>query len=641
MESLKPLLDDNALERSKAIAERFARKGAGPRRLGPGEYLQSLLIEWDKQQHNSWLEKWWLEMAYHSWREPMCVNSNYWILFANDPNAYDTISKSSHQQQESPKGVDGVGYSEFQVRRAARIINAALSQKETIQNKQWPVEVGRDGPLCMYQYDVIFGVTRIPKPGCDEIKIASKPSRHIVVMVDDQLFRINAYDKQMVRYGLGDIEDQLSAVIKYVKSLSNKQKSPPVGVLSGGHRDRWASVYSELLLSPKNKQVLDQINDASFVLSLDDTITLPYGSVTAAQQTPKHHATRPGHNRWFDKVVSIVVDRNGVAGACGEHSPCDALIPAYIYNNIGKILLEPENRIVKGVPRDRLSSVAKEFQPKKSHLKFENINDGILDKIQEAEREISKIARESISLQLQFDMYGSDWIKRVAHTSPDAFVQMALQLAYFRTHGTFPPTYETASSRQFFHGRTETIRSLSAQSANFVQGIDSAELSNKAKYDLLTTAAKAHTKQTILSSTGKGIDRHLLGLKLAYYKLDPKDGKSPLDEEAKQAIEDFFNDKAFSESSTWKLSTSGLFPAQYLVHTGFGCVSPHCGYGINYMIKNSSVNFGIEGKLPSVGHGTNVPIFKENIKKALVDMQTICESASAETGNLENMMSKL
>lgn len=63
-----------------------------------------------------------------------------------------------------------------------------------------------------------------------------------------------------------------------------------------------------------------------------------------------------------------------------------------------------------------------------------------------------------------------EFIKKVAKVSPDAYVQMSLQAAYFKLHGKFAPVYETASTRQFKHGRTETCRSLSSEQVAFVKG---------------------------------------------------------------------------------------------------------------------------------------------------------------------------
>jgi carnitine O-acetyltransferase len=55
-----------------------------------------------------------------------------------------------------------------------------------------------------------------------------------------------------------------------------------------------------------------------------------------------------------------------------------------------------------------------------------------------------------------------------AGLSPDAYVQMALQLAWYKTRGDFTATYETALTRAFDKARTETIRTLTEDSRAWV-----------------------------------------------------------------------------------------------------------------------------------------------------------------------------
>lgn len=71
---------------------------------------------------------------------------------------------------------------------------------------------------------------------------------------------------------------------------------------------------------------------------------------------------------------------------------------------------------------------------------------------------------------LDFDFYGGAQIKSWKF-SPDAFVQMAFQLAHYRCYNYIAPTYESASTKQFFHGRTETTRSVSNESIQFVMSM--------------------------------------------------------------------------------------------------------------------------------------------------------------------------
>lgn len=65
---------------------------------------------------------------------------------------------------------------------------------------------------------------------------------------------------------------------------------------------------------------------------------------------------------------------------------------------------------------------------------------------------------------------------KTARTSPDAYIQMALQLAYYRDAGKFNLTYEASMTRLFKEGRTETVRPCTIESAAWVKSMcDSSE----------------------------------------------------------------------------------------------------------------------------------------------------------------------
>jgi hypothetical protein len=69
---------------------------------------------------------------------------------------------------------------------------------------------------------------------------------------------------------------------------------------------------------------------------------------------------------------------------------------------------------------------------------------------------------------LPFKHFGKETIKKF-RLSPDSFVQNVIQLAYYRHYGAFRATYESAQTRQFYHGRTETVRSCTKESVEFVK----------------------------------------------------------------------------------------------------------------------------------------------------------------------------
>ena len=75
------------------------------------------------------------------------------------------------------------------------------------------------------------------------------------------------------------------------------------------------------------------------------------------------------------------------------------------------------------------------------------------------------------------------------------------------------PTYETATTRSYFHGRTETVRSCSVEAAAFCESMLNYGMSSSAAcYDLLMKAHDKHLQMMTEAKQGKGVDRHLFGL---------------------------------------------------------------------------------------------------------------------------------
>ena len=84
--------------------------------------------------------------------------------------------------------------------------------------------------------------------------------------------------------------------------------------------------------------------------------------------------------------------------------------------------------------------------------------------------------------------------------SPDTFVQMAIQLAYYRLYKRLVPTYETGHTRQFLHGRTETVRSATEEALEFCESVPL----SREKFE---KAAKAHKNLMVDALNGMGCDR--------------------------------------------------------------------------------------------------------------------------------------
>jgi carnitine O-acetyltransferase len=211
-----------------------------------------------------------------------------------------------------------------------------------------------------------------------------------------------------------------------------------------------------------------------------------------------------------------------------------------------------------------------------------------------------------------FQGYGGTFIKKAGY-SPDAYAQMAIQVAAYRLHGKQVGTYEATQMRPFLHGRTETTRTVSKESALFVKRMgmlaifqDNAASVDKKKI-LLKNAVNSHVKYIGGAAKGKGVDRHFFGMAML---ADEKD-----------KIPDLYSDPVFIRSKTWKVSTSHL-THENIENWGFGEVVPD-GLGVAYAVKSDSCIFNISARKE---HGWTEK-FGHLLEEALLEMKGLHESS--------------
>ncbi|KHJ84869.1 hypothetical protein OESDEN_15411 [Oesophagostomum dentatum] len=161
--------------------------------------------------------------------------------------------------------------------------------------------------------------------------------------------------------------------------------------------------------------------------------------------------------QWADKCANVVVTKNGGVHCQGEHSNVDAIVILQAgddaANRSRKSIWQPKN-----VPFDVPEM-----------LEFDLSSD-LLQSIEEAECTFNKLSRTYGVESVIYDKYGNNLV-RDAKLYADTIVQIAIQLAFYRTHGRFAPIYETASTRKFYHGRTETVRGCTHELVAFVRAI--------------------------------------------------------------------------------------------------------------------------------------------------------------------------
>ncbi|KDN43950.1 acyltransferase ChoActase/COT/CPT [Tilletiaria anomala UBC 951] len=636
-----------------------------------GRVLQQRLVDVDSTTPNNWLDdRFWLQKAYHEWRVPLLINSNWWLLLTNDPSLLSTSDASigehkGHGQAlpvgaEAQKAAVAAGTElppvsellgekrwdemELGIRRAAWLTWRLVEFKLRLDREDILPDASKAGPFCMHQYTNVYGVTRIPalphdwntRPSPRAAGVSSTaanrsdpPARHVTVIV-----RNHFYELQVIDDAEGKIirPEALELALRHIVQdvQAREEDGEGVGVLSADERDRWAITREQLAaLSPANAQSLRSIERSLFALSLDTSV-LPLPSqhpAPALSASPEwvdalarncSGAGRAGHNRWFDKSINLVVEPNGRAGINGEHSPVDALIPSILADYATGVPCPPPGALFPAV--DTTSPADLSDAPAAAHKRLDfTLDDALHAEIRAATRRALAISAGTDLRVLYYNEYGADWIKKVAKQSPDAYLQQALQVAHALTHGWQVPTYETASTRLFKHGRTDVIRSFSTESYAFVKALlrggscERNENDMQALYRLLTAATQAHNAQTRESSTGKGIDRHLTGLRLVF---------NPQTDGGADALPQLFRDPLFTASQTWTLSTSGLSAGDRLAGTGFGAGYDD-GYGCNYLAGGTLLKFGLESKHANAQ--TSTTAFAQNLVRALRLMRDVCE----------------
>jgi len=297
LQSIRPIFDDATYERIKQQAEEFEK--------GIGHKLQRYLVlkSW---WSSNYVSDWWIKYAYLKGRNSLMANSNIY-------------------------GMDSIGHpTKSQSARAANIIYLLMQYRKKLEKQQLPPIMAQGiVPLCSWQYEKMFNTTRIPGIESDQI-IHCEDSKHIAVHHRGRFFKMAFYDKK--RY-LKPIEMQ-----QQIEEILQSKALPVTGEenlasLTAWNRTKWAEARNKFFASGINKESLDTIESAAFVLALDDE---PYGiSFDSEPEMLDVYAKAllhgSGSNRWFDKSFTVCVSSNGRFGMNAEHSWGDAVVSVHVF----------------------------------------------------------------------------------------------------------------------------------------------------------------------------------------------------------------------------------------------------------------------------------------------------------------------
>ncbi|XP_076016398.1 choline O-acetyltransferase [Genypterus blacodes] len=580
---VKHLLTEKQFKKTHGIVEQFGAPG------GVGELLQGKLTERRESKAN-WVYDFWLSDMYLNNRMALPVNSSPVMVFPL-------------QNFRAP--IDSLRF-------AAHLISGVLEYKTLLDARALPVDYARGQlagtPLCMEQYYRLFTSFRLPGPERDtlvaqESCVMPEPE-HIIVACKNQFFVLDVVIN-FRRLNERDLLTQLDKIVKMANS--EEERLPPIGLLTSDGRTEWAESRRVLMRESTNRDSLDMIERCLCLVCLDEPCGFDLSdSRRAAMLLHGGGASKNGGNRWYDKPMQFVVGADGCCGVVCEHSPFEGIVLVQCTEFLLKYMISSPSKLV------RAASVSELPAPRRLRWKctpeVHKLLGSSADKLQRLDKNLDMNVHK-------FCQHGKEFIKK-QKMSPDAYIQVALQLAYYRCHSRPVSTYESASIRRFQEGRVDNIRSATPEALAFSKSMTDGKLSatDTEKMEMLRGAINAQTKYTILAITGMAIDNHMLGLREMAHEL-------------KMETPEIFKDEAYLISNQFILSTSQV-PTTVEMFCCYGPVVPN-GYGACYNPQSDHILFCVSSFRESPQ--TCSAEFVAALEQALLDMRDLCSKCNSDS----------
>lgn len=565
-----PLLSDEELAATRTAVTDFQRPG------GPGRALHAALETYDGSPGvHSWLDTFW-PARYLGRRDRIALNANFIFLFRDS--------------------------GQTQVDRAAGLIVGAVDYKLQLDDEAIPPILSRGQALSMEQNKFLFSSTRLPGLEQDTVRTpytaewpGPSDARHIVVFFRGNLFRMDVLGPDGRPHSLDDLTAGLRAVL--ASGAGRAAAGTTVGHLTTKARAAWATSRAALLAAdPGNPAALDDIETALFCLCLEDFA--PADHLTACDNLLYGDSA----NRWFDKAVSLIVFADGAAGINIEHCGLDGTT---VLSFVDAVLDTP------GEEHAARSGARSAGPPKIEAIEF-GLDDALRADVRAAGEAFAAYGEATATSVLSFTDFGGNRAKEL-RMSPDAFAQLAYQLAHRRAKGITGATYESIATRQYRRGRTEAMRVVTPEVLAFVAVMDDADADPGSRRAAFRAAAAAHVARAKQCQSGQAPEQHLWELQLIAKRRGAELGVTgPLP---------LYDSPGWTVMRDDYLSTSSA-PSTNIQYFGFGSTSSTC-IGVAYVLLPDRLNLYLSTPAPVAAE---MHRFADRLREAVGELQDLLAS---------------
>ncbi|WP_018656103.1 choline/carnitine O-acyltransferase [Actinomadura flavalba] len=532
-----PLLTPEQRAATEAEIEAFLAPG------GPGETLHAALAAYEGSPGvQSWLDVFW-PYRYLGRRDRIALNANFFFLFQ-----HADLTRED---------------------RAAALISGAVAYKLALDDESVPPVVQRGRALSMEQNKYLFSATRIPGAEQDTVRVpytdawpGPSQARHIIVLHRGNLVRMDVVGPDGAPYAPGDLAAGIGAVLK--EAATPAAPGTTVGHLTTKARAEWAASRAALLaLDPANADALDAVETALFCVALDDVA--PATDLEACDRLLHGDSA----DRWFDKAVTFVVFEDGAAGINIEHCGLDGTtVLSFVDAVLG----------ADAAAHAAASGARPQGTPPTAPVRF-TLDDALRADVTDAGHAFADYAAATATTTVSFEDFGANRAKQLK-ISPDAFAQLAYQLAHQRAKGHLGATYESIATRQYRRGRTEAMRVVTPEIQAFVAAMGDPAADAAARRAAARTAAEAHVARAKDCQAGRAPEQHLWELQLIQKRRGAELGVT--EEPA------LFRTPGWTVLRDDYLSTSSA-PSVNVLYFGFGSTSPQC-IGVAYVLLPDRFN---------------------------------------------------
>ncbi|KAL5007265.1 hypothetical protein ScPMuIL_016071 [Solemya velum] len=468
----------------------------------------------------NWLETWWEQSTYLDKRSPIQLFN----VVATGPSMLYSLNGENSQMEV-----------------AGGLTHYILKHWKVVRQEQLQPERSRGGDLfTMHQLRHGYSACRIPGVKRDSVKYYFKT----------------------------DCEEELRQQFQYIRNKCDSEpKGAELGILSGNDRTTWAVMRSRLLaLHPQNYEVLETIQSSIMAISLEDY------SPNSETDTFEWMLSGDSVDRWFDKSLMLTCFKNGRFGFTMDHAPVDAMFLVSLSQFI------EVNSLESGGKYQGSCQIRSLPNPEELLLHTDDFIDNNLD---QAKIDYINFVSDVECSYLHMQEFGKDFLRQY-DVHPDAFVQMALQYTYFRKYRRPAATCQPATTRRFWHGRTDSVRTCTMDVIAWCEAMLDDSVFKKTKMAMFKRVLNKHMDMMEDAIQGQACERILLGLSLQA-------------QEEGLPTPDLFLDPAYLKSgggSNYKLfaSLSGYSP----LIGGFSPMrlAPMCkdAFSISYNIEPSQIS---------------------------------------------------